>query len=498
MQTISVQPITNTNVAGKGKAYRITPHGLQFNKEVTISFSYSSEDIKRTIPEALSIAYQDDTGVWQAVGGATLDKQNNKVRVGTLHFSDWSFFERFWIEPSEARIDLGAQIELKVVSVDAQLLAPLPKGEERPIGEAAPVQDSFIKEWHLADEGILGGMKNAQIYQAPDKMPAKNPVAVSAELNLGGSGKYLLVSNITVGNPPHISYLQVDEGLSEVLIFGSGFASGDRAPEVTIDGVPVQDVSLYGPTLIKCWIPAEGKGSSGPVVVKSGGVESTPHILNEWNGTVVYSRPCAGKIGGDLYQKIYFKIRLRGDANPDVKPGESLSPIIKHTKLNAGSKAFYEAGGRGQSSYTQDGCATETVVWTQTTGEVPYYFGNEANRNLAFTGEIETPLSGFIVSLDFIAREVVPTQYTLVTCTGHGSSKQYKDAVEFTEFNSVDGKVKLLFKENSSLSGGKMVRSTGVARGLHWDFDVAKNNIAEATLSWNEIPAKYPNGVIVQ
>src|SRR5688500_10913461 len=40
-ETITIQPVTNTTGLGQGKAYRLTPHGLAFNKPVTITFPYT-------------------------------------------------------------------------------------------------------------------------------------------------------------------------------------------------------------------------------------------------------------------------------------------------------------------------------------------------------------------------------------------------------------------------------------------------------------------------
>lgn len=69
---IGLQPISNTNKAGKGLSYRMTPHGITFHKPITITFRYTEEEAKNTFPQALGIAYQNSSGVWMAVGGVTL------------------------------------------------------------------------------------------------------------------------------------------------------------------------------------------------------------------------------------------------------------------------------------------------------------------------------------------------------------------------------------------------------------------------------------------
>lgn len=59
---ISIQPISNELASGVGTAYRLTPHGEQFNKPVTITFHYKEEEVLNTVPELLAIAYQDEKG----------------------------------------------------------------------------------------------------------------------------------------------------------------------------------------------------------------------------------------------------------------------------------------------------------------------------------------------------------------------------------------------------------------------------------------------------
>ena len=99
-QQVSIQSISNENPLAIKQAYRLLPHGVQFSKPVTIEFSYNDEDVKNTIPEALGIAYQDDKGIWQAQGGAVLNKSAKTITITTTHFSDWSLFESFYLTAS--------------------------------------------------------------------------------------------------------------------------------------------------------------------------------------------------------------------------------------------------------------------------------------------------------------------------------------------------------------------------------------------------------------
>jgi len=192
--TITVQPITNNTPGGAGNAYRITPHNVSFAKPVSITFNYSQEDLSKTIPGAMAIAYQDAKGVWQAVGGGSNDTTAKKVTVNTTHFSDWSMFMMYEMEPNVDFVDPGGSTILKVIkriNTD-DLIVPIPAG---------PVTDSIeaeIKEWKLAGPGTLSPNANIALYTAPSTIPDKLPVAVTAELKTK-TGKYLYVANIYIG-----------------------------------------------------------------------------------------------------------------------------------------------------------------------------------------------------------------------------------------------------------------------------------------------------------
>jgi len=54
--------------------------------------SYGDSDVVNTIPAALTIAYQDANGVWQAPGNMTKDTISHQVSVMTNHFSSWTLF----------------------------------------------------------------------------------------------------------------------------------------------------------------------------------------------------------------------------------------------------------------------------------------------------------------------------------------------------------------------------------------------------------------------
>lgn len=209
-QQISVQSISNHNPLGLQQAYRIEPHDVQFVKPVTVQFNYDEEDLMRTIPEALGIAYQNEHGVWMARGGAIVDKNNKTITATTSHFSDWSLFESIYLSVQQPVLPVGHVSKLEVFT-DEDLLVPLVPEKELPIKEPQAAAAKYIKEWTLSGAGTLTSNGSLANYKAPASVPQRNPVAVSVRLDLKQRGLFLLIGNITIQN---------DDGEIEVRVAG--------------------------------------------------------------------------------------------------------------------------------------------------------------------------------------------------------------------------------------------------------------------------------------
>lgn len=191
---ITIQPVEDHCPAATGIAYLITPHDISFQKPVKLTMSYGDSDVVNTIPIALTIAYQDASGVWQAQGNMTKDTINHQVSVLTNHFSSWALFRAVELSPNSTVVQPGGSTQLvafKYADVDS-LFIPIP-------GPLAK-KDLIVKEWSLSGAGKLTPNKDLANYTAPNAIPAKNPVAVSATLNTTGPEKFLLVSNIYIGD----------------------------------------------------------------------------------------------------------------------------------------------------------------------------------------------------------------------------------------------------------------------------------------------------------
>lgn len=89
---ISIQPITNTMTNGNGKAYRLGPSGILFQKSVQLIFHYDEEEFKDSMHLLMGIAMQDDKGQWLSLKKFALDTVAKTIGGNINHFSDWSNF----------------------------------------------------------------------------------------------------------------------------------------------------------------------------------------------------------------------------------------------------------------------------------------------------------------------------------------------------------------------------------------------------------------------
>ena len=209
-QTIALQPITRTAPGGTGQTYRLSPEGLTFATPARVTFTYTDEDIQGSAPQALSIGFQDEQGVWQYYRTPTRDLNAKTVSIETTHFSDWSMLEGVQLRPLTAEVEVGKTLPLQVMScLDLQ---GDPDSELIPGNDCSPAAAaSTAKGW--AANGVAGGnasvgtvadtgdRSGAATYTAPAQKPGRNPVAVSVGVSDLILGTVTLVSSVTVTEP---------------------------------------------------------------------------------------------------------------------------------------------------------------------------------------------------------------------------------------------------------------------------------------------------------
>lgn len=211
--TIGVEPITNTNVAGIGTAFRLTPHGQHFDKPVTITYSWADHADSIGLMQTLGLAYQMDNNIWKFVGAESFDQEAQTVTFKTTHFSDWSLMNQVSLAPYRADLDPGQSQTVTAVlftSVEEDgLFVPLPPltapGDYDepgyPVGNPQPLPSKYMKKWHLAGPGKITNVTQYAVnYQAPSSVNSYTTAAVSLELKApaGYTGQYMLVSNINI------------------------------------------------------------------------------------------------------------------------------------------------------------------------------------------------------------------------------------------------------------------------------------------------------------
>ena len=88
---IDIRKINSDPPSNIGSVYNFTPHGIQFNKPVSITFTYNKEEVLDT-EDFLSIAYQDGD-IWKSVP-TTINKANNTLTGIVDHFTNFAILSK--------------------------------------------------------------------------------------------------------------------------------------------------------------------------------------------------------------------------------------------------------------------------------------------------------------------------------------------------------------------------------------------------------------------
>ncbi len=203
--TISIQPVTNTAPGGRGLSYRFAPSGVVFSAPVQITFSFTDADLIGSSPGALGVGFQDEQGFWHAVRDTVRDDAAKKVSASSTHFSDWSYFVGWRLQPSAAIVLPGSRLQLNVEHCAPRTTADEPS----PLMTACTTNfesAGLIKEW--AVDGIEGGnsaigtvtteLVPTATYTAPVLVIGIQTHDVTVRLSPPNSPDELLVSKITV------------------------------------------------------------------------------------------------------------------------------------------------------------------------------------------------------------------------------------------------------------------------------------------------------------
>lgn len=108
----SIQPITKTLESAVGPAFRLGPEGVDFQKEVRITFTYTETDIEGSSEDFLYLTYQDEAGYFYQESLSEIDKTRRAISVTTRHFSDWYLNRIFSVETLKRRLSANEETDL--------------------------------------------------------------------------------------------------------------------------------------------------------------------------------------------------------------------------------------------------------------------------------------------------------------------------------------------------------------------------------------------------
>ena len=178
----SIQPITNKMETGIGNGYRLEPSGRTFMIPLKLSVHFDEKDIEGTVPEALTVAYQDKDGAWHEQKTAKVDQVAKTITIPTTHFTDFSFFARMQISPAEATVGAGKMIAIKAIECNEPSRWDRLMGHPPVCGQPG---HSLEAKWKLRGPGkIIDGGAYRAAYLAPDSKPTPNVVWVDLLLEL--------------------------------------------------------------------------------------------------------------------------------------------------------------------------------------------------------------------------------------------------------------------------------------------------------------------------
>ena len=478
----SIQPISNQLLAGVGNAYRLLPHGEQFNVPVKVVFNYKEQDLANTLPEFLDVAYQDVAGTWQAMTNSTVDKPNKKITVTTTHFSDWTYFKSIKLTPDQAMVELEGVIELKVTTT-----FPFVDPDDAPPGTTTvPVYTSprelrpdEILGWTYTGEGSLEATNSKAIYAAPDHIPSANPEAVAVKINMHRKGQFMLISNITVLGDHGVDYLQVDEDYLKLnhsektglYIYGNfGNDPGAANRSVTIDGVAVE-TDLWAPTFIRCWIDRE---ISGAINISANGHTVANSTLRKWKSDFLYTRYHGGVLNSGssnaLKEETIFTLVYRGFGKP--------------CPANVNLLFQFEAGlAKGtEADFTLSGSATITppgICPTVSSISIPVSSGVTPVNQLSvsalsglkvYVTDVE---GGIQVKIDFDINDVTPLlSVKRSNCNGTSFDPLRSYSVGFEGFHNTPIDLAFWGTNELTVKGTDVLKSPRISTGIlieAWD-----------------------------
>ncbi len=179
----SIQPITNLAHGGVGSAYRLEPGGQKFAPPIKVSFKFDAQDLKGYSPEALAIAYQDPTGVWQTFRTVNIDQASKTLTFSTAHFTDLSVWT-IRLSPEKAMLHVG---ETQLIALEGCIEKDGWGSKLKTLLGTQTCQFFMPQEnsWSV-NVGTITMVPGAALYTAPAKKPSPNVATVRLVFRIRG------------------------------------------------------------------------------------------------------------------------------------------------------------------------------------------------------------------------------------------------------------------------------------------------------------------------
>ena len=183
---ISIQPTTNFAKGSIGKSYELEPSGIQFQKPVTLVFSYTEKDMGGQSPKLMGVAWQNDKAEWKGLSKITLDTVLKTITADITHFSAWVLGWAIFLEPEKTRIKVSKDM---IVFLTQREVQDAPGG----VTSEKIFKSDFRYQINWSVNGIPDGNSSvgkivtvgtslSRVYQAPAQVPGNNPVEIKLEI----------------------------------------------------------------------------------------------------------------------------------------------------------------------------------------------------------------------------------------------------------------------------------------------------------------------------
>jgi hypothetical protein len=205
---ITVQPVINHAANGRGKAYRLLPAGIVFEKPVAIIFYYAEDEMEGSLPGLKGIAGQDEMGKWEVLQNIATDTIAKTITAHIRHFSTYTSFDKIVLKPAAKRVKVERTESMWLSVVNFQA-GELSDGDLPPLPPRINIPEPG---WNVngiprgdQHNGWISGDGVSVIYNAPASVPTDNPVAVAVTLK----GLQFTFNKIVFKDPVLVSHLLI-------------------------------------------------------------------------------------------------------------------------------------------------------------------------------------------------------------------------------------------------------------------------------------------------